>query len=120
MKTARVHHAARRRGGGVAARGARAAAGEAPTIGFLGECTAAIRRQAGSPPFVQRLRELGWIEGRNVAIEYRWAEGDDERFAEIAAELVALKVDVIVTQDPVCRCGKQATSSRFRSCSRSR
>ena len=47
--------------------------------------------------FVQRMRELGWIEGRTVAIEYRWAEGRGERFAEIAAEIVRLKVDVIVT-----------------------
>ena len=46
---------------------------------------------------MQRLRELGWIEGRNVTIEYRWAEGRNERFAEIAAEFVRLKVDVIVT-----------------------
>ena len=46
---------------------------------------------------MQRLRELGWIEGRTVAIEYRWAEGRNERFAEIAAEFVRLKVDVIVT-----------------------
>jgi hypothetical protein len=47
--------------------------------------------------FVQRLRELGWLEGRNVAIEYRWAEGRNERNAEHAADLVRLKVDVIVT-----------------------
>src|SRR5262249_22583971 len=47
--------------------------------------------------FVQRLRELGWIEGRTVAIEYRWAEGRNERYAENAAELVGLKVDVIAT-----------------------
>ena len=46
---------------------------------------------------MQRLRELGWIEGRTVAIEYRWAEGRDERLAEIAAEFVRLKVDIIVT-----------------------
>ena len=44
-----------------------------------------------------RLRELGWIEGRTVAIEYRWAEGRNERYAEIASEFVRLKVDVIVT-----------------------
>jgi putative ABC transport system substrate-binding protein len=44
---------------------------------------------------VQRLRELGWVEGRNVRIEYRWVEGHTERFAEIAAEFVRLKVDVI-------------------------
>jgi putative tryptophan/tyrosine transport system substrate-binding protein len=48
--------------------------------------------------FTSRLRELGWIEGRTVGIEYRWAEGRDDRYAEIAAELVRLKVAVIVTQ----------------------
>jgi putative ABC transport system substrate-binding protein len=49
---------------------------------------------------VQRLRELGWIENRNVAIEVRWAEGHGERYAEIAAEFVGLKADVIVTTGP--------------------
>jgi len=62
--------------------------------------------------FVQRLRELGWVEGRNVAIEYRWAEGRSERFVEIAAEFVKLKVDVIVTQStPATLAAKQATSA---------
>ena len=61
--------------------------------------------------FVQRLRELGWIEGRTVAIEYRWAEGRSERFAEIAAEFVRLKVDVIVTSGTAAVvAAKQATS----------
>ena len=61
--------------------------------------------------FVQRLRELGWTEGRTVAIEYRWAEGRSERFAEIATELVRLKVDVIVTSStPAVIAAKQATS----------
>ena len=67
-----------------------------PTIGFLGQST----RSAASEwvaAFVQRLRELGWIENRTVAINYRWAEGRDEQFADIAAEFVRLKVDVIVT-----------------------
>jgi putative ABC transport system substrate-binding protein len=61
--------------------------------------------------FAQRLRELGWIENRNVAIEYRWAEGRSERFAEIAAEFVRLKVDVIMTWSggPVIA-AKQATT----------
>ena len=81
-----------------------------PTIGFLGATTASA---AGpwTTAFVQRLRELGWIEGRNVAIEYRWAEGRYERFAEIAAEFVRRKVDVIVTAAtaPVIA-AKQATS----------
>ena len=60
--------------------------------------------------FVQRLRELGWIEGRTVAIEYRWAEARSERFAEIAAEFVRLKVDVIVTGGNAAVAAKQATS----------
>jgi putative ABC transport system substrate-binding protein len=60
---------------------------------------------------VQRLRELGWVEGRTIVIEYRWAEGRTERFAEIAAEFVRLRVDVIVTHSagPVIA-AKQATS----------
>jgi putative ABC transport system substrate-binding protein len=70
--------------------------GKLPTIGILGSGTPATQGQwyAG---FVQRLRELGWTEGGNVAIEYRWGEGRDERFAEIAAEFVRLKVEMIVT-----------------------
>jgi putative ABC transport system substrate-binding protein len=65
-----------------------------PTIGFLGSGTPTSQR-TWVDAFVQRLRELGWIEGRTVAIDYRWAEGRPERFAEIAAEFVRLKVDVI-------------------------
>jgi putative ABC transport system substrate-binding protein len=65
-----------------------------PTIGFLGASTAASW-SSWTAAFVQRLCELGWIEGRTVAIEYRWAEGRPERFAEVAAEFVRLKVDVI-------------------------
>src|SRR5262245_63519466 len=61
--------------------------------------------------FAQRLREVGWIDGRTVAAEYRWAEGRDERFAEIAAEFVQRKVDVIVTSSTVgAVAAKQATS----------
>ena len=62
-----------------------------PTIGFLGQNT----RSAWSEyvaAFVQRLRELGWIEGRNVTIEYRWAEGHTERLPDLANQLVGLKV----------------------------
>jgi putative ABC transport system substrate-binding protein len=59
---------------------------------------------------VQRLRELGWIEGRTVAIEWRWADGRSERFAEIAAELVRRKVDIIVTSGGGVPAAKQATS----------
>ena len=79
------------------------------TVGFLG---------AGTPSgwnhwvaaFVQRLQELGWIEGRTVAIEVRWAEGRPERYAEIATEFVGLKVDVIVTVGGAVLAAKQATS----------
>jgi ABC-type uncharacterized transport system substrate-binding protein len=80
-----------------------------PTIGFLG--TAAPSAWASwTAAFVQRLHELGWIEGRTVAIEYRWAEGRVERYGEIAAELVRLKVDVIVTVGTAAAAAKQATS----------
>jgi putative tryptophan/tyrosine transport system substrate-binding protein len=59
--------------------------------------------------FVERLRELGWIDGRNVTIEYRWAEGRNERFAEIVAELLRHKVDVVITQGtPAVLAAKQA------------
>jgi putative ABC transport system substrate-binding protein len=70
--------------------------GKLPTIGYLGVTTPAVSVQRLAA-FVQRLRELGWIDGRNIAIEYRWAEGSNERTAEFAAEFVRRKVDVIVT-----------------------
>jgi putative ABC transport system substrate-binding protein len=80
-----------------------------PMIGFLGPASASAM-SAWTAAFVQRLRELGWIEGRTVVIEVRWAEGRFERFAEIAAEFVRLKVDVIVTAGPPVFAAKQATS----------
>ena len=85
-------------------------AGKSPTIGYLGANTSSIESYFLSA-FVQRLRELGWIEGRNVTIEYRWGQGRNERFAEIAAEFVRLNVDVILTSGtaPVMA-AKQATS----------
>jgi len=70
-------------------------AGKLPTIGFLG--SNASGWSSWTPAFAGRLRELGWIEGRTIAIEYRWSEGSSARVAEIAAEFVRLKVDVIVT-----------------------
>jgi len=82
----------------------------ANTIGFLGASTRSAESQ-WIAAFVQRLRELGWIDGRNIVIEYRWAEGRDEGFAEIAAEFVRLKVGVIVTWGtPTAIAAKQATS----------
>src|SRR5262245_9998890 len=71
-------------------------AGKLPIIGFLGANTPSVQSR-WTAAFVQRLRELGWIEGRNVAIEYRWAETRFERSPKIIAEFVRLKVDVIVT-----------------------
>jgi hypothetical protein len=83
--------------------------GKPPTIGFLGSGTPATHGQWAAA-FVQRLRELGWVEGRTVAIEYRWAEGRNERYPEIAAEFVRLKVDVIVTVGAAALAAKQVTS----------
>jgi putative ABC transport system substrate-binding protein len=81
-----------------------------PTIGFLGQSTPAVENQRLTA-FLNRLRELGWIEGRTVAIQYGWAEGSSEQFAKIAAEFVRLKVDVIVTSGTAnVIAAKQATS----------
>jgi len=81
-----------------------------PTIGFLGTPAAPIWKPY-TAAFVQRLRDLGWIEDRTVTIEYRWAEGRNERFDEIAAEFVRLKVDVILTSGAAVSAVKKATST---------
>jgi putative ABC transport system substrate-binding protein len=82
-----------------------------PTIGYLGGTTAAQDSQ-NTAAFLQRLRELGWIESRTVAIEYRWAEGSTERAAAIASEFVRLKVDLILTEgNEHSLAAKQATST---------
>src|SRR4051812_8797107 len=81
-----------------------------PTVGVLGTTSPS----SWSPwvvAFAQQLRDLGWAEHRTVTIEYRWAEGRNERFAEIAAEFVRLKVDVIVTSGGAVAAVKQATST---------
>jgi putative tryptophan/tyrosine transport system substrate-binding protein len=83
--------------------------GKLPTVGFLGTTTPSIMSQ-WTAAFVGRLRELGRIEGRNIAIEYRWAEARSERYGEIAAELVQSKVDVIVTTAPAFPAVQRATS----------
>ena len=88
---------------------ARAQQPKLPTIGLLGAATPATWGLFVAA-FVRRLLELGWIEGRTIAIEYRWAEGRGERFAEIAAEFVRLNVDVIVTVGGAVLAAKQATS----------
>lgn len=90
--------------------GARAQTAKLPTVGFLGIQTRA-NQEKWTTAFVQRLRELDWIEGRTVLIEYRWAEGSGDRMSEIAAEFVRLKVDVILTAGTAATlAAKQATS----------
>jgi putative ABC transport system substrate-binding protein len=91
---------------------ARAQQRKIATIGYLGASTAsALGEGERLAAFTQRLRELGWIEGRSIAIEYRWAEGRSERFVEYAAEFVRLKVDIIVTYaSPAVFAVKQITS----------
>jgi ABC-type uncharacterized transport system substrate-binding protein len=79
-----------------------------PTIGFLG--TDEATWSPWTAAFVDRLRQLGWIDGRTVAIEFRWSQGRAEHAAEIAAEFVRLKVDVIVTAGPAVTTAKQATT----------
>jgi putative ABC transport system substrate-binding protein len=79
-------------------------------MGLLGTTS----RQAWSSwtaAFVERLAQLGWIEGRTVTVEYRWAEGRSERYTEITAKFVHLKVDVIVTAGPATLVAKQAPSA---------
>src|SRR5262245_33002063 len=88
---------------------ARAQQAKLPTIGFLGAATPSAQSKWVTA-LVQRLRELGWIEGRTIAIEYRWGEGRNQSFAEVAAEFVRLKVDVIVTSGVAALVVKQATS----------
>jgi putative ABC transport system substrate-binding protein len=85
-------------------------AGRLATVGFLGVATPSAWSR-WTTAFVQRLRERSWIEGQTVTIEYRWAEGRSERFAEIAAEFVRLKVDVMVTEGTAATlAAKQLTS----------
>ena len=86
---------------------ARAQPAKLPTIGFLGAGGQSAWTHWNAA-FVQRLRELGWIQGRTVTIEYRWAEGKTERFREIAAEFARLKVDVIVTVGSAVHAAKEA------------
>jgi putative tryptophan/tyrosine transport system substrate-binding protein len=80
-------------------------------IGFLGNSRAALEAHLVGP-FRDGLRDLGYLEGQNVLIEYRWAEGKYERFPTLIAELIALKVDVIVTAGtPATQAVKKATTS---------
>src|SRR5262249_52812321 len=83
--------------------------GKLPTIGFLGANASGFAPWVSA--FMARMRELGWVEGRTIAIEYRWSEGRPERYAEIAAEFVRLNVDAIVTVGSAVPIVRRATSS---------
>src|SRR5215813_979198 len=86
--------------------------GKVARIGFLDRSTAS--GSAGLlEAFRQELRKLGWIEGKNITIEYRFAEQKCERLPEVAAELARLKVDIIVVSggNPAIRAAKTATST---------
>jgi putative ABC transport system substrate-binding protein len=86
-------------------------AGKIPRVGFMGNSTAALEANLVGP-FRDGLRELGYQEGRNIVIEYRWAEGNYERFPALVAELLAVPVDVIVTAGtPATLAVKKATST---------
>jgi putative ABC transport system substrate-binding protein len=80
-------------------------------IGFLGNSTEALEANLVGP-FREGLRDLGYTEGRNILIEYRWAEGNYDRLPSLIAELIALKVDVIVTAGtPAAQAVKRATKT---------
>ena len=87
---------------------ARAQQPAVPVIGFLGSDASAWSPWTAA--FVERLHALGWITGHTIAIEFRWSEGRPERVAEIAAEFVRLKVDVIVTNGDAAPTVKRATA----------
>jgi putative ABC transport system substrate-binding protein len=86
-------------------------AGKVYRVSFLGNSSAALEANLVGP-FREGLRELGYVEGRNIVIEYRWAEGEYERFPALIAELAALNVDVIVTAGtPAALAVKRTTPS---------
>ena len=86
--------------------------GKVPIIGFLGATTPSVWSTFVAA-FLQRLREFGWIDGSTVAIEYRWAQGRDELYAEFAAEFVRLNVDVIVTAGTDATMAAEKTTSEI-------
>src|SRR5205807_1704575 len=84
-----------------------------PRIGFLAATSPSVEA-ARIEAFRQGLRELGYVEGKNIVIEWRWAEGKFDRLPDLAAELVRLNVDVIVTGGGACRKAVQSTGSIYR------
>src|SRR5262249_52033888 len=96
--------------GMMSARTARAQQKPMPVVGFLSSATPSNAENVAA--FLQGLAETGYVEGQNVAIEYRWAEGRYDRLPALAAELVKRRVDVIVTRGvPPTRAAKNATST---------
>ena len=85
--------------------------GKVSRIGYLGASSASLERR-DLDAFRQTLRDLGYVEGENITIEYRWAEGDDSQFLGLAFDLIELKADVIVTEGtPGTLAAKQATNT---------
>src|SRR5262249_37072421 len=108
-ETAQLHHAARRCGSGVAARGKDAAAGM-PVVGFLRTAAAAGSAHLVSA-FWEGLDGGGFYEGQNLAVEYRWADDQPERVPGMAVDLVRRQVAVIVTNGIAVPAVKAATTS---------
>jgi hypothetical protein len=90
--------------------------GKLPTIGFMSSDVSSFTPFAAA--FTERLTQLGWAEGRTIAIEYRWSEGRPERVAEIAAEFARQKVDIIVTYGGAVTALKQQQRPSHRLCNR--
>jgi putative tryptophan/tyrosine transport system substrate-binding protein len=87
--------------------------GQVSRIGILASGSSTPRRAPSFEAFRERLRDLGWMEGQNFTMEMRWAEGSEERLPELAADLIRLKVDVIMTVGGTAptRAAQQATST---------
>src|SRR6266704_5704986 len=97
--------------GGLLAAPLAAEAQEAGKVARIGVLNSASPPAPFVESFKQGLRELGYVEGQNISIEYRWAEGRDERLPGLAADLVRLKVDVIVASSQAAVAAKHATSA---------
>lgn len=120
MQTPRVHRSVSRGAfiawlaGGVVAMSSTAPAqtrSKTPRVGFLGNSTAALESNLIGP-WREGLRDFGYVEGQNIVVDYRWAEGRYERFPALVAELLALNADVIVTAGtPAARAVKRATTT---------